>query len=114
MSQSVLFSSLSPVHKSFRLSGRFSTVLLLCWAKRRLVAISNSSLLLITLHVVFVYGLDYLATMAEDGLWDVFSSEFLLFLSLALVLYLLQNTNFLPSVTKAGNAELHLNGCGLG
>lgn len=45
---------------------------------------------------------------------DVFSSEFLLFLSLALVLYLLQNTNFLPSVTEAGNAELHLNGCGLG
>jgi len=59
--------------QSFRLSGRFSTVLLLCWAKRRPASILNSSLLLITLHVVFVYGLDYLATMAEDGLWDVFS-----------------------------------------
>jgi len=44
---------------------------------------------------------------------------FLLSLSLSLSLSfwyspLLQNTNFLPSVTEAGKAELHLNGCGLG
>jgi len=49
----------------------------------------------------------------------MFSAKCFCFLSLSLSLSfwyspLLQNTNFLPSVTEAGKAELHLNGCGLG